>query len=372
MLKNFFTSEVLFTGYYGQYNVGDDAFVEVASWGAKKYWNKSKCLFLAQQKTLPYTISDVNGYPFSVPKTYKIQNNLLIANTKYLISAGGSTIHSSLNKYDVRNIAINYKRKGHKIKIGGIGVSIGPFKTVKDEISVVEYLKYIDFLAVRDKSSFEFVSNLNLPYAPVHAFDLAALLPDIYKENKENKENKKIVGISLCLYESFIMGDLNKEKERNSYLVDLIKYINNDDVHFKFFIINDNEKVGDYNLTMESISLINPHSYEVVCYTQKTQSIWAEISDCDFFISTRLHAAIFSCFSQVPFILNEYHKKCTDFLDDIEYNEVLRSLNKSLDVISLGDFIIEIINGTRDYPKPKRLAETKALAELNFTRIDVD
>lgn len=65
-------------------------------------------------------------------------------------------------------------------------------------------------------------------------------------------------------------------------------------------------------------------------------------------------------------------KKCTDFLDDIEYNEVLRSLNKSLDVISLGDFIIEIINGTRDYPKPKRLAETKALAELNFTRIDVD
>ncbi len=123
---------------------------------------------------------------------------------------------------------------------------------------------------------------------------------------------------------------------------------------------------------MKSISLINPHSYEVVCYTQKTQSIWAEISDCDFFISTRLHAAIFACFSQVPFILNEYHKKCTDFLDDIEYNEVLRSLNKSLDVISLGDFIIEVINGTRDYPKPKRLAETKALAELNFTRIDVD
>ncbi len=49
-------------------------------------------------------------------KTYKIQNNLLVANTKYLISAGGSTIHSSLNKYDVRSIAINYKRKGYKIK----------------------------------------------------------------------------------------------------------------------------------------------------------------------------------------------------------------------------------------------------------------
>lgn len=158
MLKNVFDSEVLFTGYYGQYNVGDDAFVEVASWGAKKYWNKSKCLFLAQKKTLPYTISNVNGYPFNLPKSYRIQNNLLIANTSYLVSAGGSTFHNALNKDDIKKIAINYKKKNNSIKIGGIGVSIGPFKTVKDEISVVEYLKNIDFLAVRDR----FLLNLYL------------------------------------------------------------------------------------------------------------------------------------------------------------------------------------------------------------------
>lgn len=35
-----FRSDILFTGYYGQMNTGDDAFVQVASWGASKYWKK--------------------------------------------------------------------------------------------------------------------------------------------------------------------------------------------------------------------------------------------------------------------------------------------------------------------------------------------
>lgn len=50
MFKKIFESEVLFTGYYGQLNTGDDAFVAVADWGARKYWHKNNNKFLAIKK----------------------------------------------------------------------------------------------------------------------------------------------------------------------------------------------------------------------------------------------------------------------------------------------------------------------------------
>src|SRR5690554_6876347 len=130
MYKKLFKSDLLFTGYYGQLNTGDDAFIEVASWGAEKYWHKTNNIFLAKQENLPFTNKKIKGYPFSIPKTYRLQSRILLSSTNYLISAGGSTIHSKLEANNIKRLAVESKIKGSKIKIGGIGVSIGPFKTL--------------------------------------------------------------------------------------------------------------------------------------------------------------------------------------------------------------------------------------------------
>ena len=215
--KKSFDSDILFTGYYGHSNTGDDAFVEVASWGAEKYWNKSKSIFLAKQDNLPITSKKIKGYPFSIPKTYSLQRRLLLSSTDYLISAGGSTIHRELETNNIKRLAVESKKKGSKIMVGGIGVSIGPFKTLIDEKSTIEYLKNIDFLAVRDKTSFDFASSLNLPYETVDAFDLAALLPEIYGIKMQNNlSSKKVIGISVCPYESISnTANIENEKKRN-------------------------------------------------------------------------------------------------------------------------------------------------------------
>ena len=31
--------KIVYEGFYGYKNAGDDAFIEVSSWGAEKYWN---------------------------------------------------------------------------------------------------------------------------------------------------------------------------------------------------------------------------------------------------------------------------------------------------------------------------------------------
>lgn len=189
MYRKLLQSDILFTGYYGQLNTGDDAFIEVASWGADKYWKKCQNIFLAKEANLPNTSKVIRGYPFSIPRTYSLQSKILLRSTNYLISAGGSTIHSELPANNIKSLAVERKKSGPPLKIGGIGVSIGPFKSLNDEKATIEYLKNIDFLAVRDQASFDFASTINLPYQTINAFDLAALLPDIYDLNKNRHHN---------------------------------------------------------------------------------------------------------------------------------------------------------------------------------------
>ncbi|ENX17024.1 hypothetical protein F894_00156 [Acinetobacter sp. CIP 51.11] len=376
MKIRFFNSDILFTGYYGQLNAGDDAFIEVTSWGAKKYWNKNENIFLAKESNLPITTNKIRGYPLTIPKTYRFQNRFLLASTNYLISSGGSTLHHELLKNDIKRIAVESKIKGsNKIKIGGIGVSIGPFRSIKDEKAIIEYLKNIDFLAVRDQASFDYVQNLDLPYNVVNAFDLAALLPEIYDfSEKRNKINgKKVIGVSVCPVESITnLNNLNQENKRNSNINELLKTIDkNENVHFKFFIINGHSVFGDLELTKKTIESVNPLSYEIVYYTRDTRRIWNEISDCDFIISTRLHAAIFACFSETPFMLNEYHRKCKDFLDNVDYDKKFRMFDDEYDYKEKANLIISVLNNDNKYIKPKKNDEMKIRASLNFTGVKI-
>lgn len=369
-------SDILFTGFYGKKNTGDDAFIEVASWGAAEYWGKKNNRFLAQKSFLPKVVTPIKGYPLEVKRTYNFQASVLLNKTDAFIYAGGSTLHSKLSKNNIRLKAFEKKKAGYDIKFGGIGVSVGPFKSLKDEQAVQAYLKQMDFLAVRDQASFDFVSNINgLPYKPVNAFDLAALLPDIYDVKKEHiyRNERKTIGISVCQYESLQKDlDIKQEYKRNSMLIDLIKELDKkDNIHFKFFIINGHDKIGDLELTNETITKSCPKSYEVYSYNKETKQTWQEIGQCDFIISTRLHAAIFACFANTPFILNEYHRKCGDFLYNIGYNEKYRLYNSEYNITSTVNSILDIINDKSKYIEPLYVREMQEQAKLNFTSINI-
>lgn len=354
--------------------MGDDAFVEVASWGAEKYWHVKNNRFLGRDKNLPNTMTEIKGFPFGLPKSYRFQSMMLLSATKYLISAGGSTLHSQLKNYDVKQLAVDRKKVGHNLKIGGIGVSVGPFKSLADEKAISGYLKSIDFLAVRDNASFEFVQSLNLPYKPINAFDLAALLPAIYGvPSVLANNNKKIIGVSVCPYESLIhKGDVKSEISRNKNITKLLRELCKDPkVHLKFIVVNGHSKVGDFELTKKTISEVQPKSYEIVPYNRSTSSMWNEIASCDFVIATRLHAAVFACFSNIPFMLNEYHKKCSDFIDDIAYHEGQRLFNDAFDPKEKARQILKMVYEKGVYQKPKNTEQMIEKARFNFTKVNL-
>ncbi|KXO00967.1 polysaccharide pyruvyl transferase [Aequorivita aquimaris] len=368
-----FNSDILFTGYYGQQNTGDDAFVEVASWGANKYWNKTNNRFLAKSENLPKTLFPVSGYPLTIPKTYSLQADCLLSNTQAFIYAGGSTIHSRLSPSNIRYKAVQRKKNGKDLKYGAIGVSIGPFKSIENERAIQSYLKHMDFLAVRDQASYDIVSEWDLPYNPINAFDLAALLPEIYNYLFQKKNNQiKIIGISVCPYESHQVGmNSSMEIKRNTMLIDLIKKLDKlGNFHFRFYVINGNPKYGDLKLTTETVEKASPKNFEIFYYNKNTKLTWESIAQCDLVVSTRLHAAIFACFAEVPFMLNEYHRKCGDFLNNVGYNNMYRLFNSEFDVNKKAEQIVEIVNNPSIYSKPKHIKEMTEKARINFTAIN--
>lgn len=283
-----------------------------------------------------------------------------------MVSAGGSTF-GELPILSNKSVAKYFKSINKRLKLGAIGVSVGPFKSSKEEKAVKTYLNSLEFLALRDKRSFNYASSLDLPYKPINAFDLAALLPEIFGNMAQNNPGtKETIGISICKYESYTNGDLEKEKKRIAYFKALVEVLEkNTEVNFKVFIFNGHSKMGDWKISQELISNIDPSRVVVIPYLSNIERTWREISSCSMVISTRMHASIFACYAKVPFILLEYHRKCSDFLDDVGQFEKYRLYDAEADLNTVVPIIEEILNGS--YQSPKYLDETIALSKRNFT-----
>lgn len=364
--------KAIFSGYYGAMNSGDDAFVEVSAWGSKKYWKTDEQLFFANQ--LPETITNTSHYfahnnYFSFARAVK---DIFLSDI--FVSAGGSTFHSALTKTDVRSYAKIKKKIGFKGKIGAIGISLGPYKNTSAETSTIEYLKTLDFLALRDTKSYELAKSYNLPYVPIKAFDLAALLPEIYNVDlslpKVFNANEKVIGISVCNYESYTNGNIENEIRRNKFIVNIINnFKEQSNIKFRFFIFNGNPVMGDEKLTNEIIATVakdQSFNYEILPYNTNVKETYNQIASCDVVISTRLHASIFACYSNTPFFLLEYHRKCTDFLNDVGQSKNYRVLDAEVDV----DAVIQEVNNilhNGNFTIPTNLFQTIDRSRLNFT-----
>ncbi|MBA5629199.1 polysaccharide pyruvyl transferase family protein [Moheibacter lacus] len=365
--------KIIFNGFYGYQNTGDDAFVEISSWGNQYYWhNQNPALFTGNP--LPISLTPIkNVYPTN--NTNRLIQKLSVfkesLSADYFINAGGSVFSKITPLSDI----IFAEKAGilnKSLKHGSIGVSLGPFQSVEDEKKVIEYLKKSSFLSLRDSESFEYAKSLDLNYEPIRAFDLAALLSecfgDMEKITLEPLVKKKTIGVSVCNYERFHNGDLENENRRNQFVKDVLKLLSeNPEIHFKFFIFNGNKKIGDEQLTKEIISQLPQQNISVIPYMNNVKSVWQEIKNCDFIISTRLHASVFACYANVPFVLIEYHRKCADFLMDIGYDENRRVYDAQKPAGEVTDGILSILAG--NYRYPSNIQETIERARLNFTKI---
>ena len=321
-------NNILFSGYYGYQNTGDDSFIEVLSWGAENYWKFDKSIFNVNNVPVIQTKNVLFNVMPKIKGLNIIYKGYSIIKSKNIVLGGGSLFSNGIAFLDETNLIYlkNYLCKNQQI--GAIGVSIGPYKSIAIEKKYIDLFKKFKFLTLRDKESFDIASSYNLPFKPLLTFDLAALLPKLYGNNYINPNPKpnKVLGISVCNYESYIKGgNLKKENDRNTYFLKLIirvcHYFDKN-IKINFYVFNGNNKIGDYALTNFYIYELNKIGFfniKLYNYNSNVKTVWESIRYNDVFIATRLHASIFSYFNNIPFFLIEYHRKCTEFLNTINY-----------------------------------------------------
>lgn len=364
---------MLFQGYYGQKNTGDNAFVEVAAWGGKKYWGDTYPIFLT--KSMPQIQTECKDIGMVYNRLHlKMKGARWVMCSDALIIAGGSVFHSRMNLLNPRYIAGLKSKFSDSFRYGAIGVSLGPYKNSQAERENIELLKRFDFLTLRDEASYQLALSYDFPYQPIESFDLAALLPEVYMPGKKDKVFKsgQVIGVILCCYEGCKKnGDVQNEERRNGRILELLLEVlkKRDNITIKFIVFNGHRVHGDRDLTLRFISRISSFGYdnfEFVDYHDCVHDMWEHIRKCDCILSVRLHGAIFACFNDKPFMLVEYHRKCSDFLESVGYNGI-RLYDAEFDVANTAIQMCDWLDNKSAYMTPLNLDESKIKALKSFT-----
>ena len=349
--------QVTFQGYYGHKNYGDDLFCIISKWGARKYWNVSCPTYIARR--LPEMAGE---YRKTFPDNqryggqYRLKLITHLLKVQSIVFAGGSIFHGE-EGWERRYV---YRfQKVRRFRMGAIGVSLGPYKTSRHQRQVNEVLKRLSFLVLRDKQSYEEAMSYNLPYQPQLSFDLAGLLYAIYDDYAGSKPNPPILGIIPC------NNGTVSEKVDNS-LADVALKFSSQGVRIRLICMNSGYE-NDMKRVLKIAERLPGNTYDIVRYDRNPEVIWKAIVECRAICSIRLHGGITACMGQVPFVQVEYHKKCGDFLDTVDWPEEYRLPTVVFSSSELSDRIERALRFSGPYP-----VDTATLTELaakNFTAI---
>lgn len=311
--------KVYFKGYYGFKNIGDDIFCVTADWICTNFWGNITGIFIGEQ--LPLLSSEAKKYQSSNYFIRKLNEIWVLLVADEIIYFGGSLFHRIGGLTDIKHHLNKYSF--FYSKSGAIGVSVGPFRKSEDYQSIMGLLSKFQFVAVRDHGSYELLEKqTTLGGYFSFSFDPAILIGNVYPSLRKTRRgrNKKKVAVSLCHYERYVHGDLDIEETRISAVRNcLTRLVEEEDIEeVVFFEFHGGEKNGDMNLILEFDNVLrNQVTTRIVEYTPDTRGFCEEFSDCDLVIGMRLHSAIIAYALELPFLLVEYHEKCTDFLDTI-------------------------------------------------------
>ncbi|QNA89673.1 polysaccharide pyruvyl transferase family protein [Massilia sp. Dwa41.01b] len=359
---------VAFAGYYGMQNFGDDLFAYACVDGARRYWPGTSARVIGPQLDF--------DAPSALPRI--LPPELYCAKTKTggLVRAAvvlKEIIHNQMVVFGGGSLFVNsdsgvFRLYKHALKIGGIrlaavGVSIGPFDSLIAERRMKTFLSAFEFLSVRDRVSYEAGIEMGLS-TTVLAADLAgAVAADRFERSIFLARSEcKVLGVSLCEFPGSVRSQVN-----DRLISEIVRTAKKIGCSVKIFSLNNHANDGDDKLaSMLKMRLVEAKVDCVISYNnrQGVEASLREIAACAWFVSVRLHGAIAAYLSGVPFVLLEYHRKCSDFLDDIGQSVSLR-LNAESNATDICN-ALEHLSSTGNLPS-MAVSEYRLQAQRNFT-----
>ncbi|MGB9810322.1 MAG: polysaccharide pyruvyl transferase CsaB [Dictyoglomus turgidum] len=334
--------KLLFFGYYGEGNLGDDLLLKslITVFGDK--YNLGVLTNRSDRKQQQKGIREFYKFSTDVFKGVRWAD--------VVVGGGGGIFQdktSSRSFYYYIFVLFLSLLFGKKVYL--LGQSFSPLESKINEVLLRVFLNRIEKIYVRDSFSKEYLVKLGVkPEKIVLSADLVFLLDFPF----ELKNNSRAVGISLREWRGF------KFEEFNPILENLTQKYG----EFYFFSFQDKDS-QIYELIendfKSKIRLINPTDLEFLSY----------FSSCRLFIGMRLHSCILSVLLGIPFIAISYDEKVEAFCYEIDWKFVIKDFSQDK-ILCYVNEIEEDYQYYRNYLLSKRESLRKKIREdiLDFER----
>lgn len=314
-------------GYFGAGNVGDDAILQ-----AYLLKNKNEVKILWNSKKSAPNHVEKN-------KLFDVIKNILLAD-RIVFPGGGiiqdKTSFSSLVFY----MGVVFVASLLNKKIIMLSQSLGPIEREKSKF-FVRFLNRVNVLALRDSISFSLAKRLRLKGDILKEVADITFTIDFLLPKKE-----KIFGINLrsCKESSQSVQDLTLFSERlksDGFIIRGVAFDKDDERYLKSCGIKFDEILyGDFLSTFRSVA------------------------QCEMFVATRFHGAIFCAKSLTPFVSIDYDPKVRGFMRQIELETYCYKALTLKDLAQMHDRKSRI-----EKHISKKLRELEKLAYKNFDYI---
>lgn len=358
---------VLFSGYYGQGNAGDDVFCSVAALLRNRAEVDYDPWFLAW--TLPLLASESvpvhQRLPSWLPSRVRISSSAVACHN--VVQFGGST----LQRLNPTRTVLLRLAQSRLIRLSAIGVSVGPFASHGDAADVRAFLGSCKEVVVRDQRSLTAASELGV--SPTLGFDPAVLLRELIGrgQSPEQTTAAPIIGVSISAAGLDEPQGVNYLGPRFTRLASLVRGAHNrTGAEIRVINMQSNSRDGDDRATAwlveqlkecRGVSL-HTHSGDVV-------QTFEAIRGCTVVVGVRLHSCILAYAAGVPFVQIDYHAKCRDFLETV--GAQCARAESTLDNLDEVAQMLDLAIAGR-WPKPTVAAAdaaSRCLAALGATRI---
>ncbi|MBQ1052828.1 polysaccharide pyruvyl transferase family protein [Micromonospora sp. C51] len=365
----------LVVGYYGMENVGDNAFCLVTDWASRTYWGSERPVFAAPPMVdLPAESTGMN------PRWYRsrsvsdrmgwvLNKAMLLSGSSMLVFGGGSVFRDMGPLSEKRLFSLFSRFSGHPM--AAVGVSVGPFLSASAERRLLEVLRRINFIGVRDQASAELLRRAGHPGRLVAAGDLAGLLPEALGE-RLGQRYERAQGTRARLGVTLLGVDYEaaapQARRREDALIDGVsELVRREPVDVTVFVFNTHPVHGDERVSGRLRRALDGRcDVRVVTARDGVRACWEEMKRCNLGLHMRMHGAVFAYLADVPFALVPYQQKCDDFLDEIGQPESRRLARVPEDSVE----VTKVLAGMLTDQAAPRLAreEFAERARWNFTR----
>jgi len=352
----------LLIGYYGQCNTGDDAFLAVSAWAARRLGHGAVMANIeAALEVCGYAVQPL--YQASWLRALKKWRTLArVRGASRVIFGGGSNFHTTCNMEEWTRWLDRAGAGPHL----AAGVSIGPFRDAGAEAACARLLSRLAFVGVRDAASLERAQALHIDTPVELTFDIAPLL--LQMTDLPPVHERRGLGIAICHYERYTQGDQAVEARRMAQLAAALTRVAQAGLLDEVVLIdfNGHPVYGDTPVHRELADLLGTAvPVRHVPYHPDPRAVLRTIAGLRGLLAMRLHASMFAYLTNTPAVQIAYHEKCHEWARTIGAAPTLSHDSRTVSADALADALTLMLSP--HYPVPTLpVSEALARAGKNF------